>query len=256
MTTTPTPPAAGWYPAPDGSPDPWWWDGAQWAAPRTPPEAQAHYPAQWTVVRAPVSLARATEALLIACGVLSILTIGVDLFGIVAAESLIGGNGAAYDLILTFDTMSPLIAILSLLVLIATATLWAIWQYHAAKAVAGETRRTPGWHAGSWFIPFVTYWFPYQNVSDLSRAVRGSRPRWLPAWWSLWIGSAIGFSVASGLTTYGGQTLEMLTAGLWVDLAAEALRLAAAPLALLVVRTITQGLEARAAGIPNRPLAA
>jgi hypothetical protein len=249
MTTTPSPPAAGWYPAPDGSSDPWWWDGTQWAAPAAAPAAvaQTHYPVQWTVMRAPVTLARVTQVLLIACGVLSILTIGVDLFGIVAAESFLGGSGAAYDLLVTFDTLSPLLAIVSLLVLLATAALWAVWQYHAAKAVPGETRRTPGWHAGSWFIPFVTYWFPYQNVSDLSRAVGRSRPRWLPVWWSLWIGSAIGFSVASAITTYTGQTLEMLTAGLWVDLIAELLRLAAAPLAVLVVHTITQGLVARAA---------
>lgn len=243
MTTTPSPPAAGWYPAPDGSADPWWWDGAQWVAPR------AHHPTQWTVMRAPVRLARVTQLLLIACGVFSILTIGVDLFGIVAAESFLGGNGAAYDLLLTFDAMSPLIAVLSVVVLLATAVLWAVWQYHAAKAVPGETRRSPGWHAASWFIPFITYWFPYQNVSDLTRTVGRSRPRWLPVWWSLWIGSAVGFSVASGITTYTGQTLEMLTAGLWVDLTAEMLRLAAVPLAVLVVRTITQGLLARASHV-------
>ena len=185
MSTTPTPssPPAGWYPAPDGSAKPWWWDGSRWRmyAPTADPQ-----PAP---TKSLAKLATATQALLLACGVVSIATIGVELFGIVGVSSFFAGSLSAAGLLSAYDVLTALVAVLGSLFILATGVLWAIWQYRAAKRVPGRTRRTPGWHAGSWFIPVVTFWFPYQNISDLWRAGGRQRPSWQIAWWLLWLGS-------------------------------------------------------------------
>lgn len=44
-----------------------------------------------------------------------------------------------------------------------------VWQYPAAKTaqlLSLPAKRTPGLGVGSWFIPVVNFWFPYQSVRD------------------------------------------------------------------------------------------
>lgn len=234
-TSTPSSPPAGWYPAPDGSAQPWWWDGTRWSVygPTPGPHSLG--------TRGLARLATATQALLVACGIVTIATIGVEMFGIVAASSFLDGHQAAFGLLNAYDILSPLATILGSLALISTGVVWAVWQFHAAKHVAGRTRRTPGWHAGSWFIPVVSLWFPYQNISDLWRAAGRSRPAWLIVWWLLWIANSVTSRIASGIYT-AAESLELLVVSMWVSIAGALLLLAATPLAWLIVRGITAGI--------------
>ncbi|WP_234660894.1 DUF4328 domain-containing protein [Agromyces marinus] len=190
-------------------------------------------------------MASATQVLLVVCGVLSAITIGTELFGIGAASSYLGGDEAAVGSINAYDQTSTIVNALGAIALIATGVYWAIWQYRAAKQVAGRTRRSPGRHASSWFIPIVSFWFPYQNVSDLWRATGRSRPPWQITWWVLWLSSNLAIWIA-GRIYAAAETLEHFRSAMWVSLAGEVLLLAAAPLAWMVVRGITRGLLERA----------
>ncbi|WP_400995217.1 DUF4328 domain-containing protein [Agromyces sp. GXQ0307] len=230
MTTTPPPattPSDGSQPAPNEIP-------AQ-------PGQGEHVPAP----RALGTLATATQALLIVCGALSAVTIATELFGIGAVSGYLAGDGAAIGAIEAYDQTTALVSILASGAFITTGVLWAIWQYRAAKQVVGRTRRSPGWHAGSWFVPIVSLWFPYQNISDLWRAVGLSRPSWQAVWWLLFLGS--NFAIQISTRAYlAAETLEQFRVAMWMSLIGEVLLLAAVPLAWMVVRGITRGILDRA----------
>ncbi|MGI9825058.1 DUF4328 domain-containing protein [Agromyces sp. Marseille-Q5079] len=242
MTITPTPPPAGWYPAPDGSSATWWWDGARW----TQPLDQLSRPVVPTDggTGAVSKLAMATQVLLIVCGVLSVATIGVETFGIGATTAFLDGRDSTVAMLDLYDQGAAVVSILSSLSLVATGVLWVIWQYRAAKQVAGRTRRSAGWHAGSWFVPIVSLWFPYQNISDLWRAVGRTRPSWQLTWWLLYLVSNLVIGQSSRIYL-AAEDLEQLRAAMWVNIGGEILKLAAAPLAWLIVSGITQGILQR-----------
>ena len=238
MTNTPTPPPAGWYPAPDGSSATWWWDGARWTQPHHQSGPQ---PAATNAI---AKLAMATQVLLIVCGVMSVATIGIETFGISAATDFLNGDNGALGMLDVYDQSTSVVSILSSLSLLATGVLWVIWQYRTAKQVAGRTRRSAGWHAGSWFVPIISLWFPYQNISDLWRAVGRTRPTWQIIWWLLYVVSNV-FIGQSTRLYLAAEDLEQFRVAMWLSIAGEILLLAAAPLAWLIIRRITQGILQR-----------
>ena len=84
---------AGWYPAPDGSAQSWWWDGAQWIPPQTAVSTVA--PALPGTAR----LAVVVQALVISSAVVALATIGVEAFGIATVNDYLGGNIGAASMI-------------------------------------------------------------------------------------------------------------------------------------------------------------
>ncbi|MGH3704261.1 MAG: DUF4328 domain-containing protein [Agromyces sp.] len=249
MTNAPTSPAPGWYPAPDGSSDSWWWDGAGWSQPQSPYQPELPPPATNAIAK----LAMATQVVILLWVVNSVATIGVEMFGIIAVGDFLSGYDTAIDRLDKYDQGTLVVSILSSAFMIPAGVLWAIWQNRVAKQVTG-TRRSPGWHAGSWFIPIISLWFPYQNISDLWRAVGRIRPSWQIAWWLLWVvgNYVIQLSTRSYLAA---EDLESFRVAMWMSLVGEVILLAAAPLALLVIRGITQGILQRASSPVPPPVA-
>ena len=191
-------------------------------------------------------LAMATQVLLIACGVMSVATIGIETFGISAATAFLTGDNSAIGMLDVYDQSTFVVSILSSLSLIATGVLWVIWQYRVAKQVTGRTRRSAGWHAGSWFVPIIAFWFPYQNISDLWRAVGRTRPSWQSIWWLLWVVSNVLIGQSTRISV-AAEDLEQFRVAMSMSIAGEVLLLAAAPLAWLIIRGITQGILQRPA---------
>ncbi|QAY73068.1 DUF4328 domain-containing protein [Agromyces protaetiae] len=240
MTETPTQPPAGWYPAPHGSQESWWWDGAKWVPPHALlPGASA------TKAGAIAKLAVATQVLLIVCGVVAVANLATEAFGIAAVTSFLEGKSAALDLIGVYDQASLIVLIVSAVSVIAAGIVWAIWQYQVAKQVVGRTRRSPGWHAGAWFVPVVNLWFPYQNISDLWKALGRVQPPSLVAWWLLWLVSNFVMQISNRIAL-NAVDLEQLRAAMIVTIVGEALVAGAAALACMVVRGITQGVREQA----------
>ena len=236
-----TSPPAGWYPAPDGSSASWWWDGARWT---TPSGEFGGHPAATTRL---VKLAVATEALLIVYGAISVLTIGVQAFGISSISVYMNGYDSVFGLLETVDWMTVVASIISGIAFLATAVLWLLWQYRAAKQFSVEMQSSAGWHVGSWFVPIISWWVPYQNVSDLWRSVGRSRPAWQIVWWLSWLGGNVALQIAASLYTRA-QDLEQLRIAMTVNIAGQSLLMTAALLAWLIVHGITQGAIRRSFG--------
>lgn len=208
----------------------------------SPPEPAFHTAQAPPPARPIRGLAAAVRRLIVAAAATAVLTIAVELYGIVAIDAFLSGS-AELGALEAYDAMFLGVAILSLLVVVPAGICWAVWQYRAAASLpAGSVRRSPGWHAGSWFIPIVAWWFPLQNVSDLAGASRAAlRPPILGVWWTLWLASSVIGTV--GAMVMPSSTLQEIAAASVVSIVSEAAILAAAPLAWLIVTRITDAIE-------------
>lgn len=229
----------GWYPAPDGTAASWWWDGTQWVQPTI------EEPTGTPVGRLPLIV----RVLLYTTIGFTIASIAVDMYGLSVISALMEGDSGAlassavYDAAV-FGVNAPLA-----LCMLATAVFWLIWQHRLATLALGRTRRGPGWHVWGWIIPVVSFWFPYQDISDLWRAAGRARPRWQVQWWLCWILAGLLGAIATQMTSLV-DTLEGLRTATWLGIVSSLLMLAAAQLAVRLVRDLSRAYEA-----PRAPLA-
>lgn len=231
MTQAPQAVPAGWYPSPDGAPVSRWWDGTTWTDATQPPPPPAVEPRP--VEPGPTESGwRAPEPPQL--GLVSLVTrVFVALAGLAAplavgAQVWLQADPPAW---LTQDVAVGLAGAAAGLLVVAGA-FWALWQYRVARSFPpGTPRRTPGWHVLSWLIPVAAWWLPLQNVADLFGLATGRRPRWLIAWWVLWL---------AGMLVGAFAALQP-----WVGLAGSLLTLAGAPFAVLVVARLTRAITGR-----------
>src|SRR5262249_59327981 len=116
---------------------------------------------------------------------------------------------------------------------------------------------SPGWAAGSFFIPIVHLWKPYQAVKEIWRASEpdgtpfwkvNSRPAVFPVWWATWIiGNLLGNQAMRRFWfEKGPQQLEIASD---LDAAASVFLILAAIAAVPIVRGICRRQEARHAAL-------
>ncbi len=233
MTQAPQAVPAGWYPSPDGAPVFRWWDGAMWtdatqpypqAAPGPLPAPVEPGPAAsgWVAQEPPRlgMLALITRVFVVVAGFAAPVAMGAQLW-----------RQADPPEWLTEDVARGSAGAASGLLLVA-ALFWCVWQYRVARSFPpGTPRRTPGWQVLSWLVPVAAWWLPLQNIGDLFGLATGRRPRWLVAWWVLWLAG-----ILVGL-------LGVVQP--WLGLAGTLLTLAAMPFAVLVVGRLTRATELR-----------
>jgi hypothetical protein len=68
-----------------------------------------------------------------------------------------------------------------------------IWQYRAAstaRALGYQAKHSPGWGVGSWFVPIVNYWMPYQAIRDCLAPGDPNR-RLVKEFWFCFIGQQV-----------------------------------------------------------------
>ena len=185
----------------------------------------------------------ATRWLILASAITTLITITVELWGISLLDAFASGSVGA-DGLRAYDPASLGLAGLTGLLTIAAGICWLIWQHRAASSVPpASLRRSPGWHVGSWFIPVVAWWFPFQNVKDIVRgshaAVSGGV---LGGWWALWLASGL-TSAASARMTTAAESVPALTTAIGVSIVGDVLWIAAAVFAWVVVSRITTAID-------------
>lgn len=162
------------------------------------------------------------------------------------------------------------------LLTVAIAVVWAIWfrrlRLNAEVFAPGQHRFSSGWAAGSWFTPVVNLWFPKQIANDIWRASSPQGPHavsrgLLNGWWVTWIvalvSNAVGgfrYNILRAKVESDDYTpsrseaksdIESLHSILAFDMFAIVIFMAAAVLALLLVRQITTMQEQRASLPPQ-----
>ncbi|BBH16098.1 hypothetical protein Back2_03850 [Nocardioides baekrokdamisoli] len=135
-------------------------------------------------------LAGAITVLVALIAVVNVVLLGVHWWGNGGfLNEVRQGSPAAYDDAKWYDDIRRMLGNAELVGWLVAGILWCVWQVKIAKATpAGELRRSPGWHAGSWFIPIGNLWMPFQNMRDLwSHWVSRTSAALLGWWWGVWL---------------------------------------------------------------------
>jgi hypothetical protein len=254
----------GWYSDPAGGPGQRWWDGYTWSEavvlpqqppppPWTgapPPQGPPLQPAPWAVasqrldthsasglVRSEAGLtglARISLCVPAVVGLLNLvllrtessrlLTLG-EHFKIVWDDTQRGITPPAF----TNQSLSPWFFVLAL---VATAgiVVTLVWQHRAAaaaRALGFPTTHSPAWGVGSWFVPVVNLWFPYQAIRDCLPPSDPNRARILQWWLAYIVGGLVGSAafVAAFFSSGVSVALSIPAAALWLAVLAFAPRM-------------------------------
>jgi len=100
------------------------------------------------------------------------------------------------------------------LALMAVAVVFLMWFYKAvtvAERLGLPARWSPGWAIGSWFIPIVSLWFPYQSAVDCLPPGHPGRST-LKRWWALWIATQVMGVATAGIAFVGNSVLAWAAA--------------------------------------------
>lgn len=179
----------GWYRDPAGTVDLRWWSGGQWTEHLMPWSAVA--PAFWAQS---VHAAGNAEERLSAWAVRAVC-LYVAVVVSATAVMLVSVPAFVHYVRLTFDNPGASLpaqpvglqvtSVVEFPVEILVGVVFLMWQYRAAttaRILGYPARRSPGLGVGSWFIPVVNLWFPYQALRDLLPPGHGTRPLVLRTW--------------------------------------------------------------------------
>jgi hypothetical protein len=132
----------------------------------------------------------------------------------------------------TNESISPWFYLLGL-VAIAAIVVTLIWQHRAAsaaRALGFPTTHSPGWGVGSWFVPIVNLWFPYQAIRDCLPPDDPNRARILQWWLAYMVGGLAGGAafIAAFFSSGVAVALSIPAAALWLVVLAFAPRVVTA----------------------------
>lgn len=219
-------PPAGWYDDPEVPGQPRWWDGVQWHASQAP--AQPSLSSGFSV------LATSLWILLTINALLNLPVLVIYVWG-VGHEPYAGASMTVTPG--WYDAVEIVAGLATTPIYIATIVVWCLWQVRLARSADPlALRRSPGWHIGSWFIPFASLVMPVQNMGDLGRAYSVRWSGLLGWWWALWIANNLVGNAVIRMAFSADATFATYNA---VNVVSTALSVVSATLAVLVVRKLT-----------------
>jgi Domain of unknown function (DUF4328) len=149
----------------------------------------------------------------------------------------------------------------------AAAVCTIVWLYrvrsHATQMSQVPHRRRKVWVTLGWFVPIVSFWFPYQVVADIYRASEPaenprrygflvSAPGYIGWWWACWLIGMIADRVVVAVTNGNVVGRNDLIAGSGLGSISAVTWVAAAVLFIRYVRDVTAMQHERAALIGAR----
>lgn len=138
-------------------------------------------------------------------------------------------------------------------IFIATAVVFLMWLHRSSKNLPAfgqwnSPTHSAAWAVGSFFVPIVNLFVPYQAVkevwqksrpaSSLSFSFSYSPPGFFPAWWGFWLASNFATNIHFRIS---GELPREST--VIVGIVSEVLSIVAAGLAIQVVREIDRRQE-------------
>jgi len=232
-------PPAGWYPDPGGSGGWRWWDGSIWTPHLTAPSG----PPRSAVPSLVAAELRMVPWALASAAVLGILAALNSAFLLAAVPHLhafghwwhqaannagtqgytappppgfVHGSGVSLEV----DGVG--------LLEIPALVLLLVWQYRAAQAARAAgypATHSPGWGVGSWFVPVVDLWMPFQALRDcLPPGTRHRNRVWvIPALWVTGVLAGMAGFFTAVFAPSGGTPLLVVSAVAEVGMYAVAL---------------------------------
>lgn len=229
---------AGWYPDPAGGLGQRWHDGQGWTG-------QISYSKPGKPLGpAFARLGDWVTRLVMFMGVVNLAVLALDLWTLSAPEMVADALAPGRTTLPLYPVVVLFLALTWFVGYLVTGVVWVVWQYQLARSAPTALRRSPGMHVASWCIPFVSYWFPFQNMTDLWRSYGSVRkqhgevngPPFL-LWWLCWIlATWFGGSMFMPIL---GATVEQVHVFSIVGALGAALGVLSAALAVPVVRELS-----------------
>lgn len=200
------------------------------------------------------SLARWTVALLIAQAVAGLAAILSDINQIGLVSAVVRGRFVSAGQLLSSDTLAHAVSTVATPLLLATGVLFCLWTYRAHRNLpalgAAGLEHTPGWAAGSFFVPIINLYRPFQVMREIWKASDPSIPEgdanaWrtmastaaLGWWWACWLLRNVAIQVGSARVRTAVQPRDYLTALYW-NLAGHLFSIAGIALLVWLLLTI------------------
>jgi uncharacterized protein DUF4328 len=197
------------------------------------------------------SRARWIVYLLYACLFLDLAAVGSGFAQRGLLLRIAGGEDLPQAVLQANDARVAAIARLQLLVFILSGIAWLLWLYRAYANLrlvgTRQSRFTPGWAVGYWFVPLVNLVRPYQIVADLWRrsdtqngeatVVPSGVPALLPLWWGVYLIDNIMGRVILSFSA-NAETIEAIRTSSDLSMVGDAIGFVSAILALRVVQGI------------------
>lgn len=115
------------------------------------------------------------------------------------------------------DLMQSILALTNLVVFVLAATFFIMWFRRAYNNLHQlpwhNTRYTEGWAAGSWFVPVVNLWWPYQIMVDIWKGTQNALRQRLGEphaativgwWWALFFANILWSIITIAVGTTNG----------------------------------------------------
>jgi Domain of unknown function (DUF4328) len=151
-------------------------------------------------------------------------------------------------------------SVISWCALVACVFFFLRWFHPAYRNLAvvsdAPLRFSSRWAIAAWFVPPFAFWRPKQLANDLWRrtdpsgvgetagAKTSPLPRFLQAWWVVWItGFVAGFVIGVLIEVWSSETLEALRREAFITLVLGLVDGCAALLAIVLVRRVTERQE-------------
>jgi hypothetical protein len=199
--------------------------------------------------------ARLITVLLIVGAVISLLTIPSHLLDLsvqpFGEDQEISDNPSGFLAL----ALTGVLGLITVAVYIATVVVFLMWLYRVSNNVAAfgaTTQHSSGWAVGSFFVPIMNLFVPYQAIRDIWKKSEPnatdafsygvSPPGFFPAWWGFWIASNISSNAYFRMTLAEAPPEGSAIVGIL----SEILSIAAAVFAIQVVKEIDRRQEERA----------
>lgn len=147
------------------------------------------------------------------------------------------------------DTLIIVVNVAHIVIVILTIVFFIMWfrraYYNLQMLPWNNARHTEGWAAGSWFVPIVWWWWPYQIMMDIWKGTqyalkeRLGEPRsaaivgW---WWALHIITSVYNNVSTRIGWNAEQDIDSLLTSTKVDFIGEILAIPAIIITIIMIQ--------------------
>jgi hypothetical protein len=181
----------------------------------------------------------------------SLYELVVEFQGYALVGDLHGGGDVSQASLDAYDAKIRSVTLWSLAATALCATMFCMWIVRASKNVQATGRplkMSPGWAAGSFFLPILSLWRPYiavANVWEMSDPDLGpDRPSagggFVISWWAFWITSGV-VDLQAGPDEV--QSAADMRGQMIASVASAGLSILAGAFAILIVHRLTRRQE-------------
>lgn len=152
------------------------------------------------------------------------------------------------------DTRQQIVAIVHLLLIVATIVTFIMWYYRAYKNLhelkVASLHHTPGWAIGAWFVPFLNLGRPYTIMKEIwvntqnftvpkDELIRPSSSLIVGWWWGLWLFSNFLANI-TGRMTLRATTIEQLITCTQISIFSDAVDMVSVILTLIMLSRMVE----------------